>query len=226
MGVGSYWNAPVLFNVATMAYERVRDAPDARVRNEGAITAVVFSAVALEAFINELPEFAMAVPVAKPPVVEAFAALAGEVERSHGSIELKFLLASALLAGRAYDRGTQPYQDFKLLVDLRNELVHYKPRDKVQLRSGDDAGSAFAVVPRNLVRRLASRKLIDAAMVERASFLGLLGTPVVAAWACNAAVAMVRSVVAMLPDSPLKEVVQFQANSFQPVHEGSRNVEL
>jgi hypothetical protein len=40
----------------------------------------------------------------------------------------RFQLALYLLGRPPFDRGTQPFQDAQLLVHLRNELVHYKPR--------------------------------------------------------------------------------------------------
>lgn len=39
----------------------------------------------------------------------------------------KFELALELNAKPKLSRGTSPYQDTKLLVDLRNALVHYEP---------------------------------------------------------------------------------------------------
>jgi hypothetical protein len=36
-------------------------------------------------------------------------------------------LAKWILSGRNIDRGGQPYQDFALLMRLRNDLVHTKP---------------------------------------------------------------------------------------------------
>jgi len=44
----------------------------------------------------------------------------------------RFQLALYFLDRTSFDQGAQPYQDAKVIVNLRNELVHYKP----QFRTG------------------------------------------------------------------------------------------
>jgi hypothetical protein len=41
-------------------------------------------------------------------------------------IRSKYYLLPLLLWGKTFDRGTRPYQDFEVLIRLRNYLVHYK----------------------------------------------------------------------------------------------------
>jgi len=41
-----------------------------------------------------------------------------EVESARGTTELKFQLASKVLSGRTFTRGTQPYQDFAALIQF------------------------------------------------------------------------------------------------------------
>lgn len=38
----------------------------------------------------------------------------------------KYSLVPLLLWGTTFDRGASPYQDFDVLVKIRNDLVHYK----------------------------------------------------------------------------------------------------
>ena len=47
-----------------------------------------------------------------------------------GVVELKYLMASRILTGSAFDRGSQPYQDFRDLMKLRNHLAHPRHRDQ------------------------------------------------------------------------------------------------
>lgn len=99
-------------------------------------TASVLSSVTfLEASINEL--FASA----SNPNLEVGGKLSpDERSRLTGAADLiannrlldRFQLALYLLDREAFNQGAQPYQDVKILVTLRNELVHYKP----QYRSG------------------------------------------------------------------------------------------
>ena len=84
------------------------------------IDAVVNAATALEAFLNEQ----MAYPIASNP--QEWKGPLNAAERLT-SVEDKWLLVSRLLFGRTFDSGREPFQSFRLLVKLRNELVHYKP---------------------------------------------------------------------------------------------------
>ncbi len=56
-----------------------------------------------------------------------FAQVMGDAEEAHARLESKFTLAKWILSGRNVNRGGQPYQDFALLMRLRNDLVHTKP---------------------------------------------------------------------------------------------------
>jgi hypothetical protein len=66
----------------------------------------------------------------------------------------RFQLALYLLGRTPFDRGAQPFQDAQLLVQLRNALVHYKPR----WRAGGDE-SAQTVSESGLTKSLAAKDL-------------------------------------------------------------------
>jgi hypothetical protein len=87
-------------------------------------TACIFATVAsLEAYANELfsdrntlfPEYSS----------ELMDNLWGTYEQK--PILEKFEFALLLLRKPKIDRGAQPYQDIKVLIDLRNALTHFKP---------------------------------------------------------------------------------------------------
>src|SRR5439155_18734314 len=61
--------------------------------------------------------------------LHAFADALQEIEESRGSLSLKYLIASQTLSGATFDKGSNPYQDFAILINLRNDLMHLKPRD-------------------------------------------------------------------------------------------------
>lgn len=94
-----------------------------------AINSIIFSATALEAFINERSEWAaqMCDFAPQPDAVVAFANVMQDAEKARASIQSKYQLARWVLTGQAYDQGANPYQDFAVLVDLRNSLLHLKP---------------------------------------------------------------------------------------------------
>ena len=105
--------------------------------------------VALEAFLNEstavAPDY-LANPQ-EPQVVAAFAEFMDDAERSHVSLESKFIMGNWSLTGKRLDRGVQPYQDFSSLVGLRNDLVHFTPNESVD----------FNVSPDEIHQRLAAK---------------------------------------------------------------------
>lgn len=78
-------NAAIIFNIALNAY-----------RDSKALIAIVFSVVALEAFINEMGEMAasaLAKHKMEPQKIAAFAEIVKYVEESRGSLEMKYDLA-------------------------------------------------------------------------------------------------------------------------------------
>jgi hypothetical protein len=81
---------------------------------EASRAAVILAVASLEAFINgvgaDLPSWSE--------------------EDDWSKLEEKWLMVPARMAnGRTFDRGRNPYQDFRKLVRLRNRLVHPRPRE-------------------------------------------------------------------------------------------------
>jgi hypothetical protein len=112
-------------------------------------------------------------------------------------------MAHWIICGTPFDRGKSPYQDFDLLVDLRNALTHFKP---------DKVGSEKT---RKLLARLKSSNLIPDSLLpnydpntpeQRAVWVHYLSTAKVAKWACNTAAAMIAE---FWKNSPEEEVRQF-----------------
>jgi hypothetical protein len=211
---GMFGSAGRLFFVARSAYEQTKEPSSGK----GAglwetLVAVVFSAAALEAFINEAAEIAAMSTDPKDRLVETFAKLMEEVEEARGSINLKFLLAKAIFAGKTYDKGEQRYQDFKQLMGLRNALVHMKA-DKFEL----DSKGGTSRKPLSAVQYLQTNKIL--AKVQPGTlmdWISLISTPEVARWACNVTVEMIQSIIEILPESHFQRVQKSTAKAFQPV---------
>ncbi len=134
-----------------------------------------------------------------------------EIEGARGgSIRLKFSLARTVLSGwTPYEKHGQPYQDFDLLVSLRNQLVHFKELNEYQ--------STEPNVPR-IVGRLRSKNIL-------AEFTDVIPQPIlyfetraVARWACNTAAVMVQSILDVIPDGRLRQTTEtFYRSQFVPV---------
>jgi hypothetical protein len=72
----------------------------------------------LEAFLNEEIEKTSRM---QPTWNDSLAAL----ERLE--VHQKWMVVPRLLFGRTFERGAEPFQSFRTLFKLRNELVHYRP---------------------------------------------------------------------------------------------------
>lgn len=92
----------------------------------GSAIAIVFSALSIEAYINELPNLLL-VHLAKFSRVQKLSEIIKYADEEKASIQLKLILTSFILSGRIPNLGSQPYQDIALLFKLRNLIVHLKP---------------------------------------------------------------------------------------------------
>jgi hypothetical protein len=127
-----FWvpNTSALFSLAVAAAKGITASPRVGGQN-AALVSIVFAAASLEAFLSEaayLAEFDQQ-QVPALGVVSAFAQVMEEAEDSKASIESKFHLANLVLTGKAYEKGSPPYQDFSLLTATRNALVHFKSKE-------------------------------------------------------------------------------------------------
>jgi hypothetical protein len=203
-------NAGVLLGVAKAAYERTSEAVSDRAsQGTDALVSVVFSALALEAFVNEMAAMAdMPAPHPEPASVATFVRGWKEIEEKRGSTEAKFMLASEVFAGNPYDKGAPPYQDFSDLMFLRNALVHLRPVERLVL----DRETRFLmpVEPHDALKRLRNKSVLDESGEPFVSWISRITTRAVAHWACNTAVQMVRSILHMLPESRLRRQVEQQ----------------
>ncbi len=97
---------------------------------EAALDAVLYSAVALEAFPND---FAIHIGIVEngdrsllPTSLSEARQKLLELEKRRRSSLTKYQALHETLTGRPLNRSTEPWQDFDFLTDLRNELVHPK----------------------------------------------------------------------------------------------------
>src|SRR5882762_8714497 len=102
--------------------------------SEDALVSIVVAAISLEAFINEFGGTAAihATLEGTPGWVNALAAVLDEAENNRASITSKFQLAMLTISGKPFDRSAAPFQDFDLLMRLRNEIVHLKPFETIE----------------------------------------------------------------------------------------------
>ena len=171
--------------------------------------AIVFSAMALEAFINEMADIA-AFPVPpghfplQHPSVPMVADVLKELVDSYGAVQSKYLLAKRIFAGQPYDKGARPYQDFHLLIELRNTLIHIKHLD---MTKHTPEGKEQSNEP-SIIRKLASKNVLADPGTPNLWIIRIT-TLETARWACNTAAAMVRSLIDVIPDPNFKQRIEF-----------------
>ena len=183
------------------------------------IISVVFAAASLEALINEVSELAeLEVQVAteddqrdEDEPLRAFAGAMSEIERSRGSIQLKFIVASLILKGHPYRKGLQPFQDFSLLMALRNAIMHLRPTTFARLGETE-----VQITFDGVLNELSARGLIKRPPPNTVtSLVGEAGQPKVARWAVNTAADMAQSFLSLFPDSFKSDVLTDQAEVFR-----------
>lgn len=84
-----------------------------------AAEAVILAVTALEAGINEMIAWVQRMRLASMPSEY-------DERKERTQLPAKWVLLPRALAGKELDRGGQPWQDFKALVGLRDQLVHFK----------------------------------------------------------------------------------------------------
>jgi hypothetical protein len=192
-----------------------RDRAEAAARNVpvastfDAVVAVILAAASTEAFINEIPERIDSYRKHESKhrvdrVDRRFWALSevlSELERGRVNILSKYLMAAHAL-GHPYDRGTNPFRDFRTLITLRNDVLHVKPRNRFNPRpdatvEGEWPSYVTALEQHGLVR--------PGSASQGVSWLEALQTPELATWACQTSGAIVGSILHALPHVPRDE---------------------
>lgn len=189
---------PSLLDIARQACERC---PQTHGRAD-AVTAIVFSVVALEGFINELGAQAKD-PFWDDHRIRCLGELMRELEENQASLQVKYLLGYFALTGEPCPKGAQPFQDFARVISLRNQLVHHKAHKYTY-----DLGSQRVIYESpKLVKFLADRRLIpEPSQHGDVHFMTRVGTREVAVWAYNTAVKTIRWMRGVIPPGRFQEM--------------------
>jgi hypothetical protein len=197
--------AGVFFGIAIDAIREIQDDPW-RGGKRSALVSVVFSVIALEAFVNEMTELAQNFASPQPAEVTVFAQMMGEADRA--SLEFRLLLAHWILTGRMMDKGSPPYQDFALLISLRNDLVHARPNDLFT-----HGISTNEEVHKRLVSKFKSKNIL--AFEPSGSWTHLVQTRAVAEWSARTVAAVVAEVCSGTSQSDLQKTLTAINQLFQ-----------
>jgi hypothetical protein len=184
-----------LFNVAQQAAVR------ADAGKNDVLVAVVFSVIWLESFVNEAVEsIQWFLNNGKPPLPPRLRLLATVFAQTPDKLELpkKIQLMSLLLTGERLPTGNQPFQDFLLLVRLRNAFVHMKSGKLMKAQTGP--GFVLIDGPK-LTNGLRQRGLLISRKGDsiEMGWIEAVFNPSVAPWAFQTSREMAMLVAAMFP---------------------------
>jgi len=171
-----------------------------------AMTSILLSALALECFVNELDE-QIANRVLDDNIAELTASrdITVLLEESKAPLLARIDAYHIALRGGPIDRGRHPLQDIKLLIQLRNALVHRKSERLIFPVS--DAGGV--VKTHKFVSYFVSRKIIpEPTNMAPVAWSQQVLVPPVATWAHNAVVDMASDIVSWLPNGNFKYISQ------------------
>jgi hypothetical protein len=197
------FSSTTIFNVAIGA--EAQCAAGAAIQ-ENALVACIFSSMAIEALVNEIAEASGGVCASRGgenPKTGAIAEILSQIEAARGSVETKIQMLGWVCNEKMFDRGSNPMQDFRDLIALRNSLVHHKA---IRIDVYDD-GRVESSTP-SVIDRLRSRKLlIKEELNTHYSWVQLVGSAQIAKWACETAFNMATGIVGSLPESTLRMVM-------------------
>lgn len=202
------------YDIAKESYDKAQKGSVIHRQND-ALVAIVFAALSLEAFINELG--ALANKAKASGCEEDFLdGLINAIDESQGSKKTrdKFMMASVALSNK-FDKGVFPYQDFADLFELRDCLVHLKPQDRMEI----DEDSNWFYSGRKLIDRLRSKGIFQE-HTQIKSITLLVSTAKAAKWACDTVSAMVSAILDSIPNSEFSkdnEEIAWYKIKFQPL---------
>jgi hypothetical protein len=174
--------------------------------------AIVFGVAWVESFTNELLHDVRWSGAAAPyPEVVRLRAVAkaADIESTSTNLGTKIRTIGTCLTGSLPDEGRQPFQDFDLLVKLRNQIIHQRPeRIDTATELTDEGNKRLIRKPGSGDRRINAQidNLISRGLCPPRDTMGLdplsqlFQSQQVAVWAFDTASATVIEVCEWLPE--------------------------
>lgn len=129
----------------------------AKVFPSGASVAL-FAAMALEAYPHDLALFLeVFCREGDPPSLLAARSVFDQLEQDRVQLKAKYSILYYVLSGRPLPKGEQPFQDLALLIDIRNQIAHFKPT--ISQYSAERIDRPKTLV--SLLERISQKKIID-----------------------------------------------------------------
>lgn len=202
-----YFNAGRLFGMAYFNADTIKCKWDSEPARPEALFSVVFAAISMEAFMNELGLASQFKSIPDLPAnIVALGALLEEAEESRAQVMHKYQIAKFVLSGKTFDSGTAPYQNAAMLIALRNTLVHARGEATYAIKSGQMVQLDSQIVAK--VRRTGAIASDDEicdkwgrqrGTLPEMNWLDAISTKALALWSCKAAASLVIAILDALP---------------------------
>ena len=182
------------------------------------LSSIVFSTTSIEAYLNELTQIMLqpviltdsdGVPNGNQPQTPDISGLAStlqDMEQKRRPAWQKFDAIRERILGSPYDSTRPPMQDLRMLLRLRNDLIHHKPLDEFEITGLD-------LNPRETVKDLENfqgGRLLAGRDPKVDPFVNIISSNVMAGWACNTAFEMISSSIDLIGDAHLKAYLQHE----------------
>ena len=169
------------------------------------VNAIIFSAIAAEAFPNDFVGWCTPIMAFKQKYEKHIAAsvqLLRQAESDRMQVKTKYQMMYYALCGEPIETGNKPYQDFALLIDLRNDLVHHKV-DVVETKSN-------SLLHENRIKKLFSSLIQRKLLIRKEDQMPcdwkivIDESPAVAHWAVASAQAIISEMIKKLPEGEIR----------------------
>ena len=215
---GTFLNSGVIFTLARKAFESANSSCDGGndfVQDLSPLIAIIFSVTAAETFFNEIICMADSNLNSEPVAVKNVRYILVEAERAKCRTLMKYKLGKFALTNVFCAEGSNPYQDFALLIKLRNTIAHAE-NDTIE----HIAPNNFKIIPPRIIDALRSKNILLASGAPLfSSWLSLISTSASAKWACNTVANVVIDFTNAIPASDLRNKANLLvSNSFKTIN--------
>ena len=167
----------------------------------------LFSAMALEAYPSDLILYLHHfLTPDEPAEMHAALDILKDLEKDKVQLKVKYSILYYVLSRTPIPKGDLVYQDFSLLIDIRNHLAHYKATATAQRTDALDRPEKLV----KLLHRISNRKIVDRDIVEDPGILPSTWTMLLdesdtfADWSLRTAQDMLRLIYNAMPDCKTK----------------------
>lgn len=201
-----------------------RRAAEATTRDPSqAVVTVIFAITSVEALVNGVLERAARSNSVEDPAIARLVNLVRALRANESRMPLvaKIGLIRSALVDEAPDWQAAPLDDFRLLIQVRNALIHARP-ERVGFTSAEHRLDRVA-------RRLAERRVVTLEPGVIHSLMSVIRTQAVADWAYLTAEQTFRYLAATMPGVYLPNTILMRLPGWRPpsdgdIHEASESM--